>query len=102
MASRLSRRSVLHGFAALPVVGLASPAASALAQQGVDSGGLGLSQADWEAVFGPGEPGQGFLYYMDPVTGAEMHVGYDDGIIGYYWITFGDPRMLTGIVVEQR
>jgi hypothetical protein len=29
-----------------------------------------------------------------------MHVGYDNGIIDYYWITFGDPQVLTGIEVE--
>jgi hypothetical protein len=100
MGARLSRRSVLHGLASLPVAGLAASASQAFAQLGKDSGGLGLTQAEWEAVFGPGQPGQSFLYYLDPATGAEMHVGYDNGVIDYYWISFGDSQLLTGIEVD--
>jgi|GEM_PF-6160220 len=58
---------------------LAGSSATALAQQS-RSGGLGLSLDDWDAIFGPGEPGQSLMSY-ETDGGQTMYVGQEDGVV---------------------
>jgi hypothetical protein len=44
------------------------------------SGGLGLTQDDWDEMFGPGEAGQSLMSY-DTSDGYRMFVGMDNGAI---------------------
>jgi hypothetical protein len=50
------------------------------AAQQSGSGGLGLTQDDWDEMFGPGEVGQSLMSY-DTSDGYRMFVGMDNGAI---------------------
>lgn len=50
--------------------------------QSTASGGIGLAQEDWEAIYGEGEPGQTLVEFQTE-DGDPLYVGLDDGFISY-------------------
>ena len=102
MHARWSRRSVVQSAA---IAGLAlAPGRRVLARQagGIDSGGIGMTRPEWEAVFGPGEPGQSYMIYTYPTFSATMHVGVDTtvdaaGIVDYFYIPLATTPVDNGL-----
>jgi hypothetical protein len=101
MCAHLSRRSVLQGFSAVTLAGMAGSAQPALARQQGESSGLGLTREEFESIYGPGQAGQSFQFYRDPVYGAELHVGLDEGTVDYFWISMGDERTGDGLPIDD-
>jgi hypothetical protein len=55
---------VVFGAGALVVLpGVRDPSGAAARQGAFESGGIGLSRAEWEAVHGPGDVGQNYVTY---------------------------------------
>lgn len=102
MTHRLSRRTMITGAttaaAALHLSG--APRISA-ARQDVQSGGLGLTMDEIEAIYGPGQPGQSFMVYTDPMYGVEMHIGHENRIADYVWLELGNEREWTGTLLDD-
>lgn len=88
MHTRQSRRSLVRmlGVAAVAV----SPPARAFALPfgDIETGGIGMSLPEWEAEYGPGEPGQTYSIYSYPRYNVSMHVGVDRdaGAVDYFYI----------------
>ena len=79
------------------VVALAAPASgSALGlgqADGVESGGIGLSRADWEDRHGPGVAGQTYVTY----EGGAYYVQFQDDVVSFVEFGWQDP----GVAFDQ-
>lgn len=101
MSRYLSRRTLLQGTTAA-AASLALPgAAHAATRQDVQSGGLGLTRAEIEAIYGQGQPGQSYMVYTDPMFGAELHIGYEEDVADYMWLSLGNEQDWTGTLLED-
>lgn len=100
MTHSLSRRTVMQ---AATLVALAQPLgrSSAATRQDVLSGGLGLTRAEIEAIYGQGQPGQSFMVYTDPTYGVDLHIGYEGDLVDYVWLSLGNEQAWTGTVLDD-
>ena len=85
---------------AVVVVGLATIVAAvgtwpmgtaALGQDGVSSGGIGLSRDDWEDLHGAGEAGQSLVSY----EGGAYDVGFEEGVVAFVELGWEDVSNVT-------
>jgi hypothetical protein len=92
---------MMHG-AAVGLSGITGKAPRVLANDAAaESAGMGLSEGEIEALYGPGSPGQSFMYYTEPVYDVELHIGYDNDAADYIWLTLGDEQSFTGLALED-
>ena len=76
------------------VMALASGSARGLGQaDGVESGGIGLTRADWEDRHGPGEAGQNYVTY----EGGAYYVQFQDDVVSFVEFGWQDP----GVAFDQ-
>lgn len=102
MNQRLSRRTIIAGTAAsVATLGMPAVSRASAARQGVQSGGLGLTMDDIEAIYGPGEPGQSYMIFTDPMYGVDLHIGHEDGVVDYVWLVLGDERSFEGTLLDD-
>ena len=59
---------------------------------GVVSGGIGLSRADWEERHGPGEVGQNYVTY----EGGAYYVQFRDDVVSFLEFGWADPGVTFG------
>lgn len=105
MNASLTRRSLsrlLTGGSFLLAVGAPGRASAVMQSNRIASGGIGLTRQEFEQLYGPGEPGQSLMVYTDPLTGAAMHAGFDDGdVLDYVWVDFVGTATRFGALVED-
>jgi hypothetical protein len=70
-------------------------------RQDAPSGGLGLTMTDIEAMYGPGQPGQSFMVYTDPMYGVDLHIGHENEIVDYVWLSLGNEQEWTGTLLDD-
>lgn len=102
MNLRLSRRTIIAGAAASALIpGVPAAVHASSVRQDVQSGGIGLTMDDIEAIYGPGEPGQSYMVFRDPMYGVDLHIGHEDQIVDYVWLVLGDERSFEGTLLED-
>ncbi|HWV24061.1 MAG TPA: hypothetical protein VNZ58_07715 [Thermomicrobiales bacterium] len=100
MNARWSRRHATRLLAATGLSLVSGRSVFAGQTGSIESGGIGMTAADWEAVFGPGEAGQSYMIYTYPAFSAKMHVGSDVGIIDYFYIPLENSQYAEGMDPE--
>lgn len=101
MTQRLSRRTMVTAGTAT-AASLALPGAlRASARQDVQSGGLGLTMDEIEAIYGPGQPGQSYMVYTDPMFGVDLHIGHENQVADYVWLVLGDEQTFEGVSLDD-
>lgn len=101
MIQRLSRRSMIAGGTATAVGVVLPGAARATARQDVQSGGIGLTMDEIEAVYGAGQPGQSYMVYTDPMFGVDLHIGHENQVADYVWLVLGDEQSFEGVSLDD-
>ena len=60
------------------------------------SGGIGLTMDEIEAIYGAGQPGQTYMVYTDPMFGVDLHIGHENQVADYVWLVLGDEQAFEG------
>lgn len=101
MTQRLSRRTMIAS-GTVAASGLVLPGAMrAMVRQEVQSGGIGLTMAEIEGLYGPGQPGQSYMVYTDPMYGVELHIGHENQVADYVWLVLGDEQSFEGVSLDD-
>jgi hypothetical protein len=106
MSIARSRRDLVKGLAGAGMAfALARSFAVARQANGIASGGIGLTRAEWEAIYGPGEALQTFARYTDPAYGGPIYVGMDfenvdDGLVEFIELQWANLNQLGGMRQE--
>ena len=103
MSRRTLTRSLAVGGLAL-ATGMTSRATAVAQGNGVASGGIGLTRAEFERYFGPGEATQNYAKYTDPTYGGPIYVGYDfvhftDGLLNFLELQWRGVSQAGGLTV---
>lgn len=102
MIQRLSRRTMIAGgTTAAAAIVLPGAMHAAAARQDVESGGLGLTMDNIEAIYGPGQPGQSFMVYTHPTYGVDLHIGHQNSVVDYLWLVLGNEQEWTGTPLDD-
>jgi hypothetical protein len=107
MKTSLTRRSLARLVAAGSLAIGAGPVSSrVLAAQtnGITSGGIGLTRAEFERYFGAGEATQNYAAYTDPTYGGPIYAGYDfvhfpDGMLNFLELQWSNVSQAGGLSV---
>lgn len=79
MDSTLTRRMFVRGSIATGIIALAGAPSISAAQADIDSGGIGLMRADWEAIVGEGTPLGDLVAYPNPELDGDTVLAQFDG-----------------------
>lgn len=103
MDSSLTRRVLTQLLAAGALATHPSLRLAASAQDnGVTSGGIGLTKTAFEQYFGPGKATQSYAKYTDPTYGGPIYAGYDfvnfsDGLLDFLELQWSGVSQAGGL-----
>ena len=102
-----SRRDLARGIAgagvAIALSRHVAGAVTAVEADGIASGGIGLTRAAWEAIYGTGEATQSFGKYTDPTYGGPIYMGLaaEGDVVDFIEVQWQEVSQLGGIPEES-
>jgi hypothetical protein len=102
-----TRRELARGIAgagvAIALSRHVAGAVTAVEANGIPSGGIGLTRAAWEAIYGSGEATQAFGKYTDPTYGGPIYMGLtaEGDLVDFIEVQWQEVSQLGGIPEES-